>query len=301
MKDTLKQTLEQHRLSHVTRFSPEQVQLLLDNCDLGTDALAFELLAQAQAQAQVPVSDIKVGAIAIGGSGHWYLGANVEFADQPLSHTIHAEQAVVGYAALWDEQYLEKMFISHPPCGQCRQFLQELNQDALLLAWPEHYFMLSDLLPHAFGPDDLPQPHGLLTHPATRLTPKAAPSQDALTLLAWDQANASYAPYSRNYAGVALLLRDGKMCHGRYLENAGFNPSLGPLHLALSQLYLQGYQPSDIERAVLVEAEALICHAPHSAQLLASLCDVKLEQVTVLSEQSTFTANPNQQDEDDAS
>lgn len=179
------------------------------------------------------------------GSGHWYLGANVEFAHQPLSLSVHAEQAAIGHAALFDEQCLEKLIVSHRPCGLCRQFMQELNQESLLIAWPSGHVMLDDLLPDAFGPPDLGQTNGLLTQSAASLIATSAQRspEDALTLQAWEQANASYAPYSHNRSGVALLLNDGQICHGRYLENAAFNPSLSPLALALSQLYLQGYTP----------------------------------------------------------
>ncbi|ART79198.1 cytidine deaminase [Oceanisphaera avium] len=281
MSDTLAKTLEQHRLSHVIRYSPEQVQLLLETCDLGTDALAFALLEQAKTKAHTPISKLQVSALVIGGSGYWYLGANLEFAHQSLSHTVHAEQAAVGHAMLWDEQHLEKIFISHAPCGQCRQFLQELNQTSLLVSWPEHYAMLEELLPHAFNPAQPAQSNGLLTSSNTSLLASQQGMEDALTLMAWDQASASYAPYTGNYAGVVLLLTDGQICHGRYLENSGFNPSLGPLHLALSQLYLQGYQACDIERAVLVEASAGISQANGCIQLLASLGAPALERVTV--------------------
>ncbi|WP_265414962.1 cytidine deaminase [Oceanisphaera profunda] len=289
MNDALKQTLDQHRLSRLTRFSPEQIQLLMDASELGTGALAFALLPLAEAKAQVPISDFAVGAIAIGGSGHWYLGANVEFVGVPLHQSVHAEQAAIGHAALFDEQYIERVVVSASPCGHCRQFMHELNQDDLLLVWPEHHFMLNELLPHAFGPADLQQTYGLLNHPTANLTAssQSAPEHkpDALTLAAWDHACASYAPYSHNRAGVALLLNDGQICPGRYLENAAFNPSLGPLHLALSQLYLQSYTTADIKRAVLVEARAEAQQAAHAALLLGQLCAVPLETLVLAREE----------------
>ncbi|MBU3823847.1 MAG: cytidine deaminase [Candidatus Oceanisphaera merdipullorum] len=291
MNDAFKQTLDQHRLTHLTRFSPTHIQLLMDATQLGTEALAFALLPLAQDKAQAPVSRFAVGAIAIAGSGHWYLGANVEFVGMPLPQSVHAEQAAIGHAALFDEQYIEKVVISHSPCGQCRQFMQELAQDSLLVVWPDGHFMLEELLPHAFGPAHLEQTHGLLTHPHANLilgseqaTPHdPAPTTDALTLSAWDQANASYAPYSHNLAGLALHLKDGQILRGRYLENVAFNPSLGPLQLALSQLYLLGYTPADIQRAVLVEAHAQVQQAAHAALLLSGLCQTPLETLVVQS------------------
>ncbi|MBR9858929.1 MAG: hypothetical protein GYB38_14600, partial [Gammaproteobacteria bacterium] len=125
--DVLKQTLQLHRLEHLCRFSPEQIAILLQTTQLGEDALALSLLPLARQKSQAPVSGFRVGAIAIGGSGHWYLGANMETAGLPLSNTLHAEQAAIGHAALFDEHHIEKVVVSASPCGHCRQFMHELN------------------------------------------------------------------------------------------------------------------------------------------------------------------------------
>jgi cytidine deaminase len=46
------------------------------------------------------------------------------------------------------------------PCGSCRQVLAEFGLDMrVLIATPEQLIatgIISDLLPHAFGPGDLP-------------------------------------------------------------------------------------------------------------------------------------------------
>lgn len=281
MDEALQQTLEQHRLKDVTRFSPEHISILMQATGLGEEALALALLPLAQQKAQVPVSNFVVGAIAVAGSGHWYLGANMEIAGQPLSCTLHAEQSAIGHAALFDERYIEKIIVSANPCGHCRQFMHELNQDSLMLVLPGDHFMLSELLPHAFGPADLKQSYGMLNGPASNLVAadnSQVDTHDALMFAALDEANASYAPYSHNRAGVALQLSDGQLCLGRYLENAAFNPGLSPMQLALSQLFLHGYQPKDIARAFIVEAAAKVQQAGHAEQLLASISSVTLEQ-----------------------
>lgn len=281
MNDVLQQTLEQHRLKDLARFSPEHIATLVQATQLGEEALALAMLPLAQQKAQVPVSDFTVGAIAIGGSGHWYLGANLEITGQPLSSALHAEQSAIGHAALFDERYIEKIIVSANPCGHCRQFMLELDQDSLMLVMPQHHFMLSELLPHAFGPADLNQSYGMLNGPAGNLAAADNPqvnTHDALMFAALDEANASYAPYSNNRAGVALLLSDGQLCLGRYLENAAFNPSLGPMQLALSQLFLRGYQPKDIKRAFIAEATAKVQQAEAAELLLASISSITLEQ-----------------------
>ncbi|GHA22311.1 cytidine deaminase [Oceanisphaera arctica] len=282
--DALKQTLQQHRLEGLCRLSPEHVATLLQATRLGEDTLALALLPLAQQKAQVPVSGFRVGAIAIGGSGYWYLGANMETVGLPLSSALHAEQAAIGHAALFDEHHIEKVIVSASPCGHCRQFMHELNQTSLMLVLPDDHFMLDELLPHAFGPADLGQTYGMLNSPAGSLgqqNSQQQKAQDLACLSALDEANASYAPYSHNRAGVALLLDDGQICRGRYLENAAFNPSLGPMQLALSQLFLQGYTPDQIRRAFIVEASADVQQCDAAARLLSQLSAVTLDRLVL--------------------
>ncbi len=284
LKQVLNQVLQQHRFEDLCRFSPEQVATLLQATQLGEDTLALALLPLARQKAQVPVSGFRVGAIAIGGSGHWYLGANMETSGLPLSYALHAEQAAIGHAALFDEHHIEKVVVSASPCGHCRQFMHELNQDSLMLVLPDDHFMLAELLPHAFGPADLGQSCGMLNSPAGSLGQKNSQqqtAQDLACLAALDEANASYAPYSHNRAGVALLLDDGHICRGRYLENAAFNPSLGPMQLALSQLFLQGYSANQIRRAFIVEARAEVQQYDAAARLLSRLSAVTLARLVL--------------------
>lgn len=279
--DALTQTLQQHRLEHLCRFSPEQITILLQATQLAEDGLALALLPLARQKSQVPVSGFQVGAIAIGGSGHWYLGANMETPGLTLSNTLHAEQAAIGHAALFDEHHIEKIVVSASPCGHCRQFMHELNQTSLMLVLPDDHFMLDELLPHAFGPADLGQTYGMLNSPAASLGLHRPIPQDLVCLAALDEANASYAPYSHNRAGVALLLDDGHLCLGRYLENAAFNPGLGPMQLALSQLFLQGYSTERIRRAFIVEARAEVQQYDAAAQLLSRWSAVTLERLVL--------------------
>ncbi|MFP3345500.1 cytidine deaminase, partial [Halomonas sp. SIMBA_159] len=66
-------------------------------------------------------------------------------------------------------------------------------------------------------------------------------------------ADKSHAPYSKNYAGVALKAKDGRLFSGMYAENAAFNPSLPPLQVALINMNMASYPLSDIVEAALVE------------------------------------------------
>ncbi|WP_107852193.1 cytidine deaminase [Oceanimonas marisflavi] len=278
MAHALAEALQQQGLTHPLQLTPGQIAALRQATRLAENELALALLPQAQSLAHAPVSGFAVGAIAMAGSGHWYLGANLEFTGLPLNHSVHAEQAAIGHAALHGEKTISKVVVSASPCGHCRQFMQELNQSDLTIILPGERHRLSALLPHAFGPADLGLAGGMLTPSPGSLTSNSA---DALIQTALDEANASHAPYSNNRAGVTLLLKDGRVCRGRYLENAAFNPGLGPMQLALSQLRLHGASPEHICRAVLVERAAVISQYPGAAQALASVSPVALTHLAL--------------------
>lgn len=280
MTPALQQALLQLRLEHPLRLTPAQASALGRSTGLSENKLAQALLAQAQRLARAPVSGFAVGAIAITGSGHWYLGANLEFTGLALHHAVHAEQSAIGHAALYNERRIVKMVVSASPCGHCRQFMQELNQPELLIILPGEQHTLAALLPHAFGPADLGISTGML---GAAPAPLASDSPDPVQQAALTEANHSHAPYSHNQAGVALKLTDGRVITGRYLENAAFNPGLGPMQLALSQLSLHRAHPEHICQAVLAERTTTTSQYPGAAQLLAAVSSVPLHHLALSS------------------
>jgi cytidine deaminase len=238
------------------------------------DEFALALLPLAKRYALAPVSGFAVGAVAVGRSGAFYLGANLEVLGQALGATLHAEQAAVANAWQNGEGGLSAIAVSAAPCGHCRQFLNELAVTPYILM-PDHPPQRLDmLLPHSFGPDDLgkqgglmePQDHGLAVDEPLDETGGAALAE----------ANASYSPYTANFAGVALRTGQGAVVAGRYAENAAHNPSLPPLAAALSQLILRGQLFGDIVAATLVEAPGEARQADFSRVVLASVCSVPL-------------------------
>ena len=233
------------------------------------------LLPQAAAYAKPPISNFRVGAIARGTSGKLYSGANLEFAGEALSFTVHAEQAAVVNAWMSGEQGIDAIATSAAPCGYCRQFLNELvtaGDLIVVMGGAEH--PLRELLPHSFGPRDLGVSGGLLTPAAHGL---AIEEEDDLARAALEAANLSYAPYSKAWAGVGLRTRAGEIVRGAYAENAAFNPSLSPLQAALSQLNMAGGNWTDIAEAVLVEAGPL--HASATRTVLAAISEAPLRVI----------------------
>lgn len=212
------------------------------------------LLPEAQARAFAPLSRFFVGAVVRGGSGRVYLGANIEIPGLPLSQTVHAEQAALANAYMAGEREVTDIAVTAAPCGHCRQFLQELSPDGEIrvLVKGARSVKLSQLLPAAFGPQDLGRKQGALP-PMDNPVALVARTKDAVVLAAFESARKSYAPYTRAHSGVALLTVDRRIFTGSYIENAAFNPSLPPLQTALAGLLAAGATPSAIVRAALVE------------------------------------------------
>jgi cytidine deaminase len=243
---------------------------------LSVEELVRELLPWAEAYTSPPISNFRVGAIALGSSGALYAGANLEFPGESLAFTVHAEQAAVYNAWVHGETGVTLIASTATPCGYCRQFLNELTTaselQVMLPGRPPA--PLATLLPAAFGPRDLGLPGGLM-QPASISLMLAEPSADPVVTAALAAACAAYAPYSGTYAGVALRTADGSVHQGRYAENAAFNPSLSPLQGALIALALAGGSYASIEAAVLVEAsEPAAGHLQHSASQRASAAAV---------------------------
>jgi cytidine deaminase len=116
----------------------------------------------AQSRAYAPYSHFKVGAALEATDGTVFLGCNVENASFGL--TICAERAAICAAVTAGvKQFRRAVVVSDvdppaAPCGACRQVLAEFGLDLPIegvgpkqtLRW-----RLSDLLPAAFGPEQL--------------------------------------------------------------------------------------------------------------------------------------------------
>ncbi|HEX9985784.1 MAG TPA: cytidine deaminase [Thermoanaerobaculia bacterium] len=259
-------------------IAADQAQRAAEQRGLTIVQLMFELLPDAARYARPPISNYRVGAVCRGTStGNLYFGANIEFPGQALSFTVHAEQSAVTNAWLSGEEGIDLLAVSAAPCGYCRQFLNELTTaGSLVVALQAGAHPLSHFLPEAFGPRDLGIDGGLMQPQSHGLT---VDSDDAVVVAALAAANRSYAPYSKNYSGVAVRSRDGSVAVGAYAENAAFNPSMSPLEVALSRLNLAGGDFAGIERAVLVEAPSTASQREATEAVLRTVCGAKLEVV----------------------
>ena len=262
--------------------------------DVTIEALMILLLPLAKEYAFVPLSNFKVGAVCLGGSGALYFGCNSEFAGIALSTTTPAELSSITNARQHGETKVVTLAITDAPCGRSRQFLNELRiGSALKIILPPpaaasakqddiQCFTLGELLPHSFGPNDLGKQysHGgtldirLLDQMDHKLvldqradligTPVADPvvqgylKADPVVNAALQGANRSYAPYTKDFSGVALECEDGRVYSGGYEENAAYDPGVSPFQAAFAVLLLgvgplAPGAPVKVSRAVLVE------------------------------------------------
>ncbi len=232
-----------------------EVAQFLRSSGMTIDELMLALIPEAQKFALPPISNFFVGAVALGSSGSLYFGANFEFVGQALSFTVHGEQAATAHAISCGESGMQKLAVSAAPCGYCRQFLYELTTASTLqiLLPNTPAALLTSLIPDAFGPGDLGVTAALMSPQSHGMTLSAA-AVDPVVQAALNAANASYAPYTFDYAGVALKTRDGGIFTGSVAEDAAFNPSMSPLEAAVVSLVISGGKSyGDIVDAVLVE------------------------------------------------
>jgi cytidine deaminase len=242
--------------------------------------LMLLLVPFAQCYAVPPVSDYPVGVVAQGTTGNVYFGANMEYKGTALSFTVHGEQSATTNAWLNREQGLTAIAISAAPCGYCRQFLYEITTAAklqvLLTGQPSQ--LLTALIPEAFGPNDLGVTAALMS-PANNGLTLDPPPTDPVVQAALAAANASYAPYSKGYAGVAISTASGKTYTGRYAENAAFNPSMSPLESALTMWSFGGNTNDAVKAAALVEAPSLADQAAVTMEVLSTISPTVTVQV----------------------
>lgn len=274
MSDVL--TLAGARLDREYQLPRAAIPQLMRDCGYpSVEALMLALLPLAQALAQPPISDFRVGAVGRETvTGDLILGANIEFAGATAADTIHAEQFLMS-RAYHRGATLDLIAVSARPCGHCRQFMNEFDgRDALTILDPSgDRLRLAEMLPWSFGPTDLGEVGASpLTHSEIDiLSADAEVEADGLTALL-AAGRRAYTPYSRAPAAIALRLVDGVIVTGSAIENAAYNPGLAPLQTALINLIAAGRHYADIAGAILgAVPNAAFDHSANTRRLLGLL------------------------------
>ena len=125
--------------------------------------LLRERALAAMDRAYAPYSKFNVGAALLASDGGVTEGCNVENAAYPAG--ICAERAALAAAIARGSRRFEAIAIATeadeptPPCGMCRQVLQEFSPHLLIVSVTrsgrESRWSLDELLPHAFTPHSL--------------------------------------------------------------------------------------------------------------------------------------------------
>jgi cytidine deaminase len=130
-----------------------------------TDELRETLIrtaVEARRWAYAPYSNYPVGAALLTDSGKIYDGVNVENAAYPT--TMCAERVAIFKAVSEGERKFSALAVvtsnGGTPCGSCRQVIAEFGLETIVLIGDDQGRLLqettiSDLLPGAFGPQDL--------------------------------------------------------------------------------------------------------------------------------------------------
>lgn len=280
--DTVADDIRRHLPPHVfDTVSAETVHTICRQRGISKAQLGQILLPLAAAFAVTPVSNFNVGAVAFDSEGNAYLGANFEFADTHIAQAVHAEQSAIANAWQRGASDLALLAINYPPCGHCRQFINEVNlTEDFRIQLPDCQAQpLSYYLPDAFGPADLGIDERILGNPHS--TEQTAPHNvgknsinnthvDALLDAAHQAYLQAHAPYSQSRSGVALMYADSEIVTGCYAENAAFNPTLPPLQMALNTRRLQGKDWTSVTRAVMQESPTTLSQRDNTTALLAT-------------------------------
>lgn len=113
-------------------------------------------------RAHAPYSNFPVGAAALVDDGRIVTGCNVENASYGVG--LCAECGLVSQLqATGGGRLIAFACVNGAgdvlmPCGRCRQLLYEFGGDELLLDTPAGILPMREILPYAFGPDDLAVP-----------------------------------------------------------------------------------------------------------------------------------------------
>ena len=101
------------------------------------DRELYRLALKAADNAYAPYSGFKVGAALLTGGGEVYTGANVE--NSSYGATICAERAAFVKAVSEGRRDFSRIAVASPggsawPCGICRQFMYEFNDELIVIS-----------------------------------------------------------------------------------------------------------------------------------------------------------------------
>ncbi len=229
----------------------------------GVEELMLQLLPLAKRFARPVISQFHVGVIGLEReTGNLLFGGNMEFPGTHMGLTIHGETCLAARAFSRGTSLASIALTEAHPCGHCRQFLSEFASapDLRLIDPHGHVLTLADLLPWPFDP-------AYLGEPGARADKIAWPDlaidgKSGLFELLLETGRKAHAPYTKNPAAVVCVMRDGRLFAGASIESVAYNPSMGPLQVAIINITASGYDGGDVAEIHLAERQgAATVHA----------------------------------------
>ncbi len=123
----------------------------------------YQKAVEAMANSYSPYSSYRVGAALLTRSGKIYQGCNIENAG--YSASVCAERTAIFKAVSEAETEFVAIAVTTvnggAPCGVCRQVMREFSADLTVIIGNDQgkyqVLTLPDILPHSFGPENLPK------------------------------------------------------------------------------------------------------------------------------------------------
>ncbi len=262
------------------RLEPSEVAEIESATKTTRREMMLMLLDVASSLAQTPVEGEHIGAVAEGQSGGLYLGAPLSWRGGEIRFSTHGVQAAVLNAWNQGELSVTSLMVEVLPCACCRQFLRELKDWKTLKILQAVDGPLSlqkgEMKATGLGLEGL-RADGIkakLMGEPKRTMGVGKMSTNDLIKLAATSAAASYAPYSRNYAGVALRTRRGDMHHGCYVETRESVAGILAIEAALMDLVIGGGQPTDVNEIVLVETRGSVTQFAATQKLAMAMGNI---------------------------
>lgn len=235
------------------------------------------LLEVAAAMAQAPVEGEHIGAVLEGDNGALYVGPPYAWEGPGVKFSIHGVQAAMLNAWTHGEKQPRNLMVEVPPCACCRQFLRELwHWTTLRLHLAPLPCRKETIKEIAMSVEGLRSDgvQGRFMREARRVISLNTPPTEELVHAAVEAAAYSYAPYSRNYAGIALKTNHGSVHKGRYAEIAASTPGLLAIESAIIDLIMSGGKLDQIAEITLVETKGSVSQFTATQKLVQAIGNV---------------------------
>ncbi len=239
------------------------------------------LLDIASAMATAPGEGNHIGAILEGESGSLYIGAPIVWQGKGIKFSAHGVQTAVLSAWQQGETRLRALHGRDAALRVLsRKFLRETwNWSKLKIIHaadgPESYKTGAvteiELGINGLKTDEL---KSRLMGEAQRGITLGKSDNNELINLAAEAASLAYAPYSKNYAGVAVRSKRGMVFQGRYAECGASIAGTLAIESALITMVLSGVGLGDITEVLLVETRGTVTQFSVTQKLLLAMGNI---------------------------